>query len=157
MRSRRAALRALAVLPVAAAAAARPAHARDYASASEVLETIDVLSLEVEARADAVAGAVASARAFVASLKADLARHRRERARLREARGETRAKAATPIEPLVLTRLRSTLEQLMHAHAEGLPALAHGASVQRLAEHMVDLSRLLAVVDVWLDDEDEGD
>ena len=54
-----------------------------------------------------------------------------------------------------LERLRTALEHLMHAHAEGLPALARGASVQRLAEHMIDISRMLTIVDLWLDEEDE--
>jgi hypothetical protein len=137
----------LAALPAAAA----PAFARDYASEAEVLDAIDVLSAEVAARLDAIARKVPRASAFAASARADLVRHRAERG----APGDRKAPKLD--EPASLPRLRTALQELVHAHAEGLPALARGATVQRLAEHMVDLSRLLTVVDLWLEAEGLGE
>jgi hypothetical protein len=137
----------LAALPAAAA----PAFARDYTSEAEVLDAIDVLSAEVSARFDAIARRVPRASVFAASAGLDLARHRTERG----AAGE--GPAPKLAEPHSLPRLRSALQDLVHAHAEGLPALTRGATVQRLAEHMVDLARLLTVVDLWLEAEGLGD
>jgi hypothetical protein len=146
--TRRGALGLLAALP----AVATPAFAREYATETELLATIDTLSAEVAARLDALARAVPRARAFVASATADLARHRRER-----------GGAGKPVPPASLEqatslpRLRTALESLMHAHAEGLPVLADGAHVQRLAGHLIDLSRLLTVVDLWMEGEGLGE
>jgi hypothetical protein len=139
------------VIGVLAALPAASAFAREYASQAEVLDAIDGLSAEVAARVDAIARKAPRASAFAASARADLARHRAER-------GETRdGKAPRLDEPASLPRLRSALQELVHVHAEGLPALTRGATVQRLAAHMVDLSRLLTVVDLWLEAEGLGD
>jgi hypothetical protein len=143
--TRRRVIGVLAALPVASALA------RDYASEAEVLNAIDVLSAEVAARLGEIARKVPRASTFATSARADLARHRVERGAADEGR------APKLDEPSSLPRLRAVLQELVHAHAEGLPALARGATVQRLAEHMVDLSRLLTVVDLWLDAEGLGD
>jgi hypothetical protein len=154
--NRRAALRALLTAPIAAAGAATSVDARDYATAAEVWSTIAALSQEVEARLGAVARAIPAARTFADSAKADLSRHRRERVRLRGV-----AEPAVPEIALddaaALPRLRRSLEQLMHAHAEGLPALPPGPVVHRVAEHMSDVSRLLTIVDLWIGVEGEGE
>ncbi len=42
----------------------------------------------------------------------------------------------------------------MHAHAEGLPALGDAGAVAVLARHMVDASRHLTVIDLWIEAED---
>ena len=146
--NRRRVLGLLAALP----AAAPPALARDYASEEEVREAIDALAVEVEAHLHAIARAVPRAAAFVTSARADLARHRRER-------GAPPAAPPGPshTRPASLPGLRTALEALVHAHAEGLPALRQRAAVRRLAEHMVDLSRLMAVVDLWIESESADD
>lgn len=140
--TRRGLLRALAVLPASAVPAS--VSARDYTSAREVMETIEALSAAVEARLQAILRVVPRSAAFVASVRADLARHRRQRG----------TAAHPPVhvpDPGSLPRLRAALEELMHAHAEGLPALGNGTAVERLGAHMVDLSRIVTVVDLWIE------
>jgi hypothetical protein len=78
------------------------------------------------------------------------------------------APAATPVEAaaiaapasgetpdrLSLAPLREVQQALVHAHAEGLPALGDPFVVDRLARHMVELARHLAVIDLWRDAEE---
>lgn len=128
------------------------ALARDYAGAAEVLAAIDALSETLERRLVALARVLPSSSAFVGSARADLARHRRERG------ARTAGLGGDVEEPRSLARLKSAFEELMHAHAEGLPALrGDAARVQRLAAHMVDLSRLATVVDLWIEQEGLGE
>ena len=149
---RRGVLRALASLPVAAAVPA--AEGRDYRSPGEVLGAIEPLARAVEARLEAIVRRVPRAAPFAASAKADLERHRRERGALKVA-GPGAARGAGRVEEAAsLPRLRETLVELTHAHAEGLPALGDNTSVRLLAAHMVDLARLVAVVDLWIDAEE---
>jgi hypothetical protein len=147
--NRRSLLAAMAAAPVLAIA--RTASARDYKDAAEVAAAIEALAAAADARLAALAGAYAPAGPFVRSARADLARHAAERARLPLGALSTRAEPPGGVDdPRSLPRLRTALEELMHAHAEGLPALKHRASVQRLGEHMSDLSRLVTIVDLWI-------
>lgn len=135
-------------LPVAAMG--RSAPARDRSGSDELMIQLDALSLALERRLAALSQALPSSAAFARSARADLARHRRERGS--RARGEVASGAVE--EPRSLARLKSAFEELTRAHANGLPAVRgdHGL-VQRLAEHMVDLSRLTTVVDLWIEQE----
>jgi hypothetical protein len=57
---------------------------------------------------------------------------------------------------LGLRALRDAHQNLVHAHAEGLPALGDRAAVDLLARHMVDVAAQLTVIDLWIEAE-EGD
>lgn len=153
---RRSVLRVAALLG-GAALAPRAGLARDYTSAAEVLDTIDRLAVEVDAALSAIAAAVPGARPFAASVRADHVRERSDReairARLHLAASPAGAAPASP--PTSLDALRSTQQELVHAHAEGLPALDDPAAVQVLARHMVEASRRLTVIDLWLELEAE--
>ena len=142
MTTRRGVLRVLAALPVAAVA--HPAPAREYRDHHEVRDAVDELAAVVEARLSAIVRVAPRAAAFAASVKADLARHRRER-------GGAVASPPAIEEAASLPRLRAAIGDLMHAHAEGLPAVGDRAARRRLGEHMVDLSRILTVVDLWME------
>jgi hypothetical protein len=154
--SRRTLLRALALAP-AAAAALIPSQAfgTDYGSAAEVFTVIDQLEAEILARLQALGQSVAPARPLVDSLARDLARHQRERARLR-ARLRLGPPSSSRIETpdrLGLEPLRAAQEKLVYAHAEGLPVIGDAPSVDTLARHLVDLSRHLAILGLWLESE----
>lgn len=154
MARRRDVLRVAAVLPVAIVTA--PAEARDYASATEVFSTIDGLEAEVARRLQAVGRAVPAAQSFVASVLGDQERHRAARQRLRRRLGLTAgaaAPAAAAAATADLAALRTAQEALMHAHAEGVPALGDRAAVDVFAHHLVDLSRHLTVIDLWIETE----
>jgi hypothetical protein len=155
---RRRFLRGVAAAPLALLVRPAAVEATDYASASEVLDTIDRCEAEVDGRIAAIARAVTGARAFAASVGADHARHRTARARLR--RRLKLAASAPPSPPakpdLSLPALREAQQQLVHVHAEGLPALGDAGAVDLLARHMVDASRHLTVMDLWLEPEQGG-
>jgi len=123
-------------------------EARDYRTAAEVLGEIERLGAGIDVRLDALAERPAAA-TFVASAKSDLARHRRER---RDLPGAGPPAPIGPVEePASVGRLRADLSDLMYAHAEGLPAFRDRGAVERLAAHMIDVSRLVTIVDLWLD------
>jgi hypothetical protein len=148
--TRRAALRAMAAL--GAVAAPRVAGARDYASASEVLDTIDGLAAEVEGALDAIVRKVPGAAAFATSLRADHARERAGRAAVRSRlRLPSAAASKSRADSASLDGLRSLQQDLVHAHAEGLPALDDERAVQVLAGHMVEAARRLTVIDLWIE------
>lgn len=153
---RRRFLRGAAAAPLALLARPTGAGATEYASASEVLDAIDGREAEVEARLAAIAQAVAGAEAFARSVAADRTRHRADRERLR--RRLKLAASAPPALPskrdLSLAGLREAQQQLVHAHAEGLPALGDAGAVDLLARHMVDGSRHLTVIDLWIEAEE---
>ena len=118
----------------------RAAQARDYTSAAEVLDTIDRLAAGVDAALSAIARAVPGAQPFAASVHAD---HLREKADRDAIRARRRVSAAAPPprtapESTSLDALRSLQQALVHAHAEGLPALGDAEAVQALAQHMVE-------------------
>ena len=151
--NRRAVLRAMAVLAVAP----HGAQARDYASAAEVLDTIDRLAADVDSALLAIATAVPGAQPFAASVRADHARERVDRdairVRLRLPAAPPRVPAASA--PASLEGLRSVQQELVHAHAEGLPALDDTRAVEVLARHIVEAARRLTVIDLWIELEAE--
>lgn len=153
---RRSFLKVAAGAPFALAAAAE-ASAADYASPAEVFTAIDRLELDVDARLAAVQRAMPGAAAFVASVAADRARHRADRVQIRR---RLRVPDGAPVPRAAeadasLDGLRASQQALVHAHAEGLPALGDRGAVDRMAAHMVDLARQLAVIDLWLEQEEQ--
>lgn len=153
--SRRALLEAIAVAPALAALGAR-LDAAEYASAAEALAAIDAAEAEVAERLGAIGSLVASARPFVASVLRDHEAQRAARERLRRRLGLPPGAAPRPAvgDPTDLGALRSAQERLVHAHAEGLPALGDSAAVRTLARHMIELSRHLTVIDLWIEAEE---
>jgi hypothetical protein len=151
---RRAFLKA-AAWPLALSAA--DAGAVDYAGPQEVLAAIERLEDEVDARLSAVARAAPGAAKFAASVHRDRARHRERRAQVRRwLRLSTGAPAGAAAEAdASLEGLRAAQQALVHAHAEGLPALGDRRAVDQLAADMVDLARQLAVIDLWLELEEQ--
>ena len=147
--SRRGLLKAALLAPFA-----RATDAAEYASAAQALAAIDRLEAEVDARLRALLAALASARALCTSLLRD---HERQRARRAELRRRLKLATAGPAggetRDASLDGLRAALEALVYAHAEGLPALNDSAAVDILARHMVELSRQLTVVDLWIEQE----
>ena len=105
-----------------------------------------------------IARATAGAQAFAGSVASDHARHRADRDKLRRrlklpaSSAPAPAPAAKP--DLSLAALREAQQQLVHAHAEGLPALGDAGAVAVLARHMVDASRQLTVIDLWIEAEE---
>jgi hypothetical protein len=152
--TRRAALAGLAGVPLAALVPA--SRAEDYAGPAEVLDAIDRLEAEVSQRLRALSEALASARPFVTSVLRDHDRHRESRDRLRKRFGlpaDTTSRADAQ-DLLSLSALRTAQEALVHAHAEGLNALGDALAVDSLARDMVDLSRHLTVIDLWIETEE---
>lgn len=152
---RRAFLRALGLAPLAAGVLAARAEATEYASASEVMAAVDRHEADVAARLRAIVAAVPAARPFADSVLADFERHRSTRARLRSRLGLPAA--PSPAAPAAAGRdleaLRAAQEALVYAHAEGLPALGDAVAVEAMARNMVDLSRQLTVITLWIEAE----
>ena len=153
--SRRAILRGLVAGTLAFLAWPRRSDATDYAGPEQVLDTVDRLEAGVGARLRAIAARLVSARPFVSSLLADHERHRAVRARLRR---RLRLPASAPAREAsgadaALDGLRASQEALVYAHAEGLPALGDASAVAAMARNMVDLSRHLTVIDLWIEGE----
>jgi len=154
---RRAALKALMTAPLMAAAART--EAKDYGSASEVLAEIDRLEGDLDARLGALAARFPAAADFAASVRADHERHRRTRASLRRRLSLADAGAGAAPGPggrLAVDALRSLAQDLVHAYAEGLPALRDARAVDTLARDMVDDARHLAVLQMWTETEQPG-
>ena len=154
---RRALFRAIAAAP--AALLASRLEAADYSLPAEVFGAIDPLEAEVGLRLRALSEAMPAARAFATSLLRDQERQHAERDRLRARlrlapAGTVRAVAR---DLLSLPALRTVQQALVHAHAEGLPAVGDPRVVDRLARHMVELSRHLAVIDLWIEAEENRD
>ena len=149
---RRALLRAMAAAPLVAWAGR--AEARDYTSAVEVLDEIDRLEADLDRRL----ARVPAAGGFAASVHADHERQRGERSalrrRLRLSAARSAAAPATP-PPIDVESLRSLAQDLVHAHAEGLPALSDAAAVDTLARHMVVDARHLAIIQMWGESEEQ--
>ena len=151
---RRALLKAAAWAPLAALAP-RAALARDYTAPAEVFDAIDGLEAEVGARLRALRAALASA-APVRRQRPRRPRAAPRRARAAEAAAGSAARPPPPPTPAAaadLEGLRAAQEALVYAHAEGLPAVAEPFVVDALARHMVDLSRHLAVTQLWIEAE----
>lgn len=142
-------------VPGAGMALAAIAESTEYASPLEVFAAVDRLESEVDLRLLALAEASPGAKAFALSALADHERARVARARLRRRLGLPASVAARPnITDLTsLEALRTAQEALVHAHAEGLPALGDPFAVDVMAGHMVELSRHLAVTLLWIESE----
>lgn len=150
-----------ALIPAAIAAplgllVARRAEATDYASARDALDAIDRLEADAVARLLAIAAGLPAARSFTRSALADISRFRVERAGLRRrlALAAAAPAEAAPSADRSLEGLRAAQEALVHAHAEGLPALRDREAVGLLARHMVALARHLAVIQLWIEAEE---
>ena len=130
-------------------------EATEYASAQDALDAVDRLESEVDLRLRALAEASPGAKAFALSALADHERDRRARARLRRRLALPPSSSARPFASGLtsLEALRAAQEALVHAHAEGLPALRDPFSVEVMAGHMVELSRQLTVIDLWIESE----
>lgn len=115
---------------------------------------IDALEADVAGRLSALAVALPSARALVASLLADQAQHRGVRAKVRRMLHLPVAGSSSPSRgDASLEALRTAQEALVYAHAEGLPALGSPAAVDAMARNMIDLARHLTVLDLWIEAE----
>ena len=155
MIARRAALKAVLAAPLVAFVPR--ADARDYTSAAEVFAEIDRLEGDLDARLAGLAANFPGAASLAASVRADHERHRRARAALR--RRLHLAEAATvsgPAGPASVDALRALAQDLVHAYAEGLPAIKDAQAVDVLARHMVDDARHLAVLQMWMETEQPG-
>jgi hypothetical protein len=145
----------MAVAPFLTLAAA--AEARDYGSAAEVFAEIDRLEADLDARLAALSGALPAAAPLARSVRADHDRHRRARAALRRRLRLAGAAPSAPPPPRVtIAALTALAQDLVHAHAEGLPAIRDAAAVDVLAHHMVDDARHLAVLQMWAEAEEAG-
>jgi hypothetical protein len=149
-------LRAAAAAPLAGLVLPGEAGATDYGSAAEVLDAIDRLEGDVDGRLAAIAEVVAGARPFAGSVGADHAEHRAARSKLRRRLRLPPAATPPPANPdRSLAALRDAQQRLVHAHAEGLPALGDAGAVDLLARHMVDGARHLTVIDLWIEAEEQ--
>jgi len=151
--NRRALLRTLWAAPGAGAVLVAGAEAAEYGSAAEVLAEVEKLEAEVDLRLRALAETSAGAKAFALSVIADHERERKERGRLRGRLGLAAGPGARASARGLtsLDALRTAQEALVHAHAEGLPALRDPFAVEVMARHLVDEARHLAVIDLWIE------
>src|SRR5207247_2300710 len=153
---RRRFLRGAAAAPLVCLGRPAAVRATEYASASEVLDTINRREVEVAGRLAAIARAIAGAQAFADSVASDPAGHRPRRDKLRHRLKLPASSAPAPPPPpdLSLAALREAQQELVHAHAEGLPALGDAGAVAVLARHLIDASRQLTVIDLWIEAEE---
>jgi hypothetical protein len=139
------------------AALATRADGRDFTSAAEALAEIDRLEADLDARMSALS---AAAGPLARSMGADHERHRVGRAALRRRLGLRASAAAAPAPagsvPRTIAALTALAQELVHAYAEGLPALRDAAAVAALAPDMVDDARHLAVLQMWAETEEPG-
>jgi hypothetical protein len=158
-RDRRRLLEGSLLLPVGLALWPQAAGGTDYASAGEALAAIDGAEAEVVLRLRRLEAEVGVAQAFARSLLRDHEAHRRERAGVRRelGLGPPSAEASPPEDALDLAALREAQEKLTYAHAEALPALGEASAVRGLARHLVDQSRHLTLLGLWIQaEEDRG-
>jgi hypothetical protein len=130
----------------------------DYADAGQVFAEIERRTAEVEERLSALSERMASVKPFADSVRADHLRFARDREALRRRLGIGPASAPSRVaegDLLSLPALRAAQEALVHAHAEGLPAVRDPYAVDVLAGHMVELSRHLTVIELWLEGEED--
>jgi hypothetical protein len=119
-----------------------------------MLAEIDRLEAELDARLSGLAVAFPAAASFAHSVRADHERHRRARAALRRRLRLAQAPlTSAPAARASLDAMRVLAQDLVHAHAEGLPALREADAVDTLARHMVDDARHLAVLQMWMETE----
>lgn len=117
------------------------------------LEALD--ELELESRAQLAALPAARGGELAASGLRTLARLRRERGELRRSLQllPSRPVAAPPDRPPDLEALRASLSDLAFAYADTLAAADARATTGRLVEHLKEVSGLLAVVELWIEEE----
>jgi hypothetical protein len=134
----------------------RDAGSSEFASAGEAFAALDALGAQVVERLRRIEKSVPSARTFAVSLERDLEEHRRERdaLRLRLGLGPADTFRENVDDPLDLEALRAAQEKLTYAHAEALLTLGDAAAVRALARHMVDLSRHLTLLGLWIEAEE---
>ena len=149
---RRQILKGLGLAPLACLAG-RDGLARDYASPAEVFDEIDRREAEVMARLSAISGSVPASTSFARAVEAVHARHRHERSELRKRLRLSPAQGSRPDADKDLKALRDAQQELVHAHAEGLPALGDAKAVEVLAGHLVTLASQLTVIDLWIEAE----
>ncbi len=155
MTPRRAILKGMMAAPLLGLATR--ADARDYASAGEVLAEIDRLEAELDRRLSRLAATFPAAASFAGSVRADHERHRRARVALRgRLRVTETAPLPVPAGGASVHALRRIAQDLVYAHAEGLPVLRDAQAVDTLARHMVDDARHLAVLQMWMEMEQPG-
>jgi hypothetical protein len=128
------------------------AYARDYASPRELFDELDRLAALCGMRLGALGRERGSASTLVAKFLKALERYRGTREDFRRRFGLPKGVDPSSVTGDVdgdLGALRQSLDDLMIAYAEGLPALRDSSAVARLAVDMVDVSRLRTVVDLW--------
>jgi hypothetical protein len=133
-------------------APAATVRAKDYASRREALDDIDRLAAACGIRLGALGGARPGARNLVVRFLAALEGHRATREEVRTRFGLPRGlDPASQVGEAEagLEGLRQALDDLMIAYAESLPVYGDSFAVARLAECMVEVSRLRTVIDLW--------
>jgi hypothetical protein len=138
------------------AGGAREIWAKDYASRLQALNELDRLAAVCGMRLGALRRSRTSAGPLAARFLAALSRHR-------ATRNEVRLEFALPPgkDPALelgsvdegLVGLRGSLDELMNAYAESLPAFGNARVVSRLAIDMVEVSKLRTVIDLWVEAE----
>lgn len=158
MSSRRELLKGAALAPLALLVQVPVARATDYASGADALDAADRLEADVAARLRGISRVRPGAVAFARSVLADHERHRARRAwvRRRLRLPPSAPPADTISQEVELDGLRSAQQDLVYAHAEGLPALDDAQAVDAMARNLVDLSRHLTVIDLWIEGEVQG-
>jgi len=155
--SRRQALKAAGFLP-ASLLLPKAASPTEYPSALAALAAIDAAVQDVVRRLRTLATQAGPGRDFARSLLSDQEQHRLERAGLEKAiglsggRSETAEAAAG--DPPDLEGLKDAQQKLTYALAEALPVLGGPAAVRTLARQMVDASRHLTLIGLWIEAEE---
>ncbi|HWX24201.1 MAG TPA: hypothetical protein VN083_04130 [Vicinamibacteria bacterium] len=143
------------ILGVLAFAGKTPrAHAAGVLSAEAALDAMEAQSEAVEAGLQALTANSRPLARAASSFLADLRRHRQDRARVRKRLGLLPARVDTPSpKAATLADLRAAQQELVSAHAEGIPALENPAAVAVIVLDLVDVARHLAVIDFWIEAE----
>jgi hypothetical protein len=129
------------------------AAASAVVSLRERMDALDELELEVRGQLAALPEARGDD--LAASGLRTLGRLRRERGALRRSFEllPARPAAAAPERAPDLVALRESLADLVYAYADLLAGVNGAEPVGRLVEHLKAVSRLLAVVELWIDEE----
>jgi hypothetical protein len=132
-----------------------PSH-DTFPSADAALDAMDARSLTVEASLEALRLDSAPLRKGATSILADLRRCRQNRLAVRRLLGLLPV-APSPSAPksTSLRDLRAAEQDLVFAHAEGIPVLGNPRAVSLLVPDLLDVARHLALVDLWLEEEDK--
>lgn len=122
----------------------------------ERVEALDDLELEARAQLAALSGDRGGA--LGASGLRTLARLRRGRTRLRQSVGllPARPAAALPERDPDLESLRAALSDVTYAYADAVVAASEPGAIGALVDHMKEVAGLLAVVELWIDEELRG-